>query len=426
MPTPHDGCAEYRELSRRQFLGGALAGGTVLAVGPAWLPKLGLASRRAAGERDVLVYIFLRGGIDGLSLVPPYGEDAYYTWRPTLGVAPPGAAGGALDLDGFFGLLPAAAPLLPAYKEGRLAFVHAVGVGEFNFSHFEAFKSVEFGCADASAAVQEGWLARHLQLVPPVAPGPLRAAALTDTLPLTLQGAPQTLPVADPASFVFPGDPATAAARKATLTSMYAGTAAPLGPAALDTLGTLEMLEGVDFDTPALHGAEYPDTDLGRSLKACATMVREQLPVEVLMIDVPGFDHHSAQGPLDGKLALLADELARALAAFDLDLGPADMQRVTLLAHSEFGRRVQENASAGTDHGYGNVLLALGGHVAGGQVLGSWPGLAATQIYYGCVNATTDLRSLQAEVLVKRCGALPEQLKTIFPGHLPGFIGLIA
>ena len=426
MSVRSDGCAEYRGLSRRGFLGGALAGAGSLAIGPGWFPRLALAPPGGSGGHDVLVYLFLRGGLDGLSFVPPYADDGYYAARPLLAVPPPGAVGGALDLDGFFGLLPAAAPLQPLFAEGRLAILNAVSIQDYIDSHFEAFKTLEFGASFMPpGSLTDGWLARHLQLSTPPVAGPLRAAALTDTVPLTLQGAPLALPVADPAGFTFPGDPATAAARKAALTSMYAGVPAPLGPSAQDTLGAIELLSAVDFAAPAQHGAVYPDTDLGHALKACATIVRERLPIEVLMIDVPGYDLHSAQGPLDGNLATLADDLARSLAAFDADLGMLDLQRVTLLAHSEFGRRVAENASAGTDHGRGGVLLALGGHVLGGKVHGKWPGTSPEQLEKGNLAVTTDVRTVLAEVLVKRCGALAENLELIFPGHLQPFPGLI-
>jgi uncharacterized protein (DUF1501 family) len=430
--TAGQGCAEYGGWSRRQFLRGAGLGAGAVLGAPLWFPRV-LAAQGAgapgdgaqAAGRDVLVYVFLRGGIDALSFVPPYADGDYYVARPTLGVPPPGAPGGALDLDGFFGLLPAAAPLYPAFAQGRLAFVHAAGTTDHTRSHFEAFKKVEFGIPSLpSGTVHEGWLARHLQLVAPLADGPLRAAALREVLPLALVGAPRTLPISDPATFVFPGDPATATLRKAALASMYAAGPAPLGPAALDTLGSIELLEAVDFDAPPQHGAAYPNSPFGQQLRACATLIRERVPVEALMIDYLGFDHHSDQGPLDGDLALMSNDLARGLAAFDKDLGSL-MDGVTLVAHSEFGRRVGQNASAGADHGHGGLLLALGGHVLGGQVHASWPGLSAGALDDGDLAVTTDLRDVLGEILVKRLGAAPADLPAIFPGHTTVHPGLV-
>ncbi|HTE05293.1 MAG TPA: twin-arginine translocation signal domain-containing protein, partial [Planctomycetota bacterium] len=278
------GCSEYGDWSRRDFLKRTSLGAGAALAAQAWFPRV-LAAQPGAPSgpgsgRDVLIYIFLRGGLDGLSLLPPHGDGDYYALRPTLGVPPPGASGGALDLDGFFGLLPAAAPLLPAFAQGRLAFVHAAGTTDHTRSHFEAFKKVEFGIPSLPiGTVHDGWLARHLSLVPPLSDGPLRAAALREVLPLALTGAPRTLPIAVPAAFDFPGAADTAALRKAALASMYAAAPAPLGPAALDTLASIELLEDVDFAAPPQHGAAYPDTPFGASLRACAALVRQGVPV---------------------------------------------------------------------------------------------------------------------------------------------------
>jgi uncharacterized protein (DUF1501 family) len=430
--TAAHACDEYGRWSRRQLLRGATLGAGALLL-PSWMPRI-VAAPAAAGagtaagsgaERDVLVYVFLRGGLDGLSFIPPYGDGDYYAARPVLGVPPPGASGGALDLDGFFGLLPAAAPLYAPFAEGRLAFVHAVGTNDHTRSHFDAFNKVELGIAGLPVgSAQEGWLARHLTLVPPLSDGPLRAAALRDVMPVTLVGAPRTLPIPDPAAFDFPGDPATAAARKAAIVAMYQGAPAPLGPAAIDTLDTIALLDGIAFHAAPQHGAVYPNTPFGNRLRACATIIRAGLPIEALMLDYLGFDHHSEQGPLDGDLALLSDDVARSIAAFDTDLGPL-MDRVTLVAHAEFGRRVAENASLGADHGFGGVLLALGGHVNGGQVLATWPGLSPAALVDGDLAPTTDLRDILGEILVKRLAASPADLALIFPSHTVTFPGLV-
>ncbi|HZL98629.1 MAG TPA: DUF1501 domain-containing protein [Planctomycetota bacterium] len=428
MHTRQAACEEYGRWSRRQLLRDATLGAGALLAGPSWLPRVVPAPAGAAGgaRRDVLVYVFLRGGLDGLSFVPPHGDGDYYAARPVLGVPPPGSIGGALDLDGFFGLLPAAAPLHALFAEGRLAFVHAVGTDDHTRSHFDAFNKVELGIAGLPiGSAQDGWLARHLGLVAPLADGPLRAAALRDVLPITLFGAPRTLPIPDPAAFEFPGDPATAAARQAAIVAMYQGLPAPLGPAAIDTLDTIALLGTVDFGAPPQNGAAYPATPFGAQLRACATIIRAGLPVEALMLDYLGFDHHSEQGPLDGDLALLSDDVARAIVAFDTDLGPL-IDQVTLVAHSEFGRRVAQNASLGADHGFGGVLLALGGHVQGGQVLADWPGLAPAALVDGDLAVTTDLRDVLGEILVKRLAASPADLAAIFPAHTVTFPGLVS
>lgn len=406
--------------SRREVLAGALAvGGSALAAGP----LLRAAGGPAQHGQQVLVYLFLRGGLDGLSLCVPYGDAALYAARPTLAVPPPGALGGALDLDGFFGLNPAAAPLLAPFHAGDLAFVHAFGSPEPTRSHFLAFHKVEFGIPNQPlAAASEGFIARHLKALA-AAPGvPLRCAVLDEVMPQSLAGGPKTLPVSDPTALGFPGAQATAAAREALLRALYDGVLPPLGAAAEDTLDTLDLLSKLSFPPPE-NGAVYPDTPLGERLRHAAALIKVDVGVEAIMLDEDGYDHHSKQGPLDGELALMLDDLARGLAAFRLDLA-GHWQRVTLVAHSEFGRRVAENASAGTDHGRGGIALVLGGHVAGGRVYGAWPSLAPAALDDGDLAVTTDYRDVLGEILAKRLGAT--DLGYVFPNHSVTFPGIVS
>jgi uncharacterized protein (DUF1501 family) len=410
-------------VTRRAILKSAALGASGLTLS-ALLPRGARAARSIVGSGNpVLVYLFLRGGIDGLSLCVPHGDPDLYAARPKLAIPPPGAIGGALDLDGFFGLNPAAAPLLPAFAAGDLAFVQAFGSPETTRSHFLAFQKVEFGIpGQPLATASEGWLARHLATIPPATPTPLRCAVMHEVVPLSLAGAPNTLPVADPVTIAFPGDAGTAASRDAALRALYAGVGAPLGPAAFDTLDTIAMLEAQSF-APVEHGAIYPDTALGARLRGAAALIKADVGVEAIMLEEDGYDHHAAQGPQDGELAQMLDDLSRSLAAFRQDLA-AHWQRVTLLAHSEFGRRVAENASLGTDHGRGGVAIAMGGRVAGGRVLGSWPGLAPAQLVNGDLAVRVDYRDVVSEVLAECLGAT--NLAVVFPGHVPQFPGLIA
>ena len=420
------GCDEYRDWSRRGFLRGAALTAAATFAGPALLPRVLQAGAPRGAGRDVFVYILLRGGIDGLSTVVPYTDGDLYAARPNLAIAPPGQTDGALDLDGFFGLNPVAAPLLGSYSAGRLAFVHAAGSPDPSRSHFDAFQKMELGIpAQPLTAASEGWMARHLMVTPPLTADALRCMAVQEVLPVGLTGAPRTLPVPDLSDYAFPGDPLTAAARRATLEAMYGGLPAPLGSAALDTLATIDLLATVDVASYVpTAGASYPATDLGLGLQQCAALIKADVGVEVLMLELNGFDHHATQGPLDGDLAGLLDDLARSLAAFDVDMGPG-MDGVTLAAHSEFGRRVAENASLGTDHGHGGLMLVMGGaHVLGGQVHGAWPGLDAASLDNGDLAVTTDYRDVLGEILAKRLQDV--DLPTVFPGHTVSFPGVLA
>ena len=162
------GCQEYKELSRRDFIARSTATAVALSV-PAWLPRVTYA--QSASDRDVLVSIFLRGGADGLTLVPPFGENAYYTLRPTIAIPRPdsGSPTPAINLDGFFGLPTAMSALMPAYQSGQLLIVHATGSTDPSRSHFDAQFYMEIG-KPGDKNVVTGWLGRHLATKPPARP----------------------------------------------------------------------------------------------------------------------------------------------------------------------------------------------------------------------------------------------------------------
>jgi uncharacterized protein (DUF1501 family) len=415
-------------ISRRRFLGRTGWTAAALASAPAWMPRVAFGAPRATprgAASDTLVHIFLRGGFDGLSACVPYGDAELYLRRPTLAVTPPGTFNGAVDLDGFFGLAPAAAPLLPIYQSGRLAFVHASGSVDPSRSHFDAQKFMEIGLPGAQVGnVSSGWIARHLQTVAPAGNGLLRGMALADQLPRVLVGAPATLPTKDPDGFTMPGTASTVLKRRQALRHMYQSEAAPLGSAALSTFSTIDLLATIDFAgyVPA-NGATYPNTTFGKGLKSIAALIKADLAIECLEIDVGGWDLHNQLGPVSGAMATRLDELAKGLRAFDLDMG-STLDRVTLVAMSEFGRRAAENASGGVDHGHGNCMLVMGGHIAGGQVLTQWPGLAPANLDQGDLAITIDYRDILSEILAQRLGS--NDLATVFPNHTPSFHGITA
>lgn len=414
-------CQEYRELSRRRFLQHSSALVAAMASLPAWLPTVTFGAGPSSG-RDVLVNVFLRGGMDGLTTCVPYGDGELYNRRPTLGIRPPGSTDGAVDLDGFFGLAPAAAPLLVPFQAAHLAIVHATGLTDPTRSHFDAQKLMELGLP-GSPAISSGWLARHLLSVGVLGAGFLRGAALASMVPRSLAGAPETLPLPNPGAFALPGRTATASLRRGALADMYVLAAEPLRSAAANTFATIDLLRQIDFAgySPA-NGAVYPQTAFGRALRSAATLIKANAGVECIEADVGGWDFHNQEGPVSGGMAIRLDDLARSLAALHADL-LAEIDGVTVIVMSEFGRRAGENASLGTDHGHGNCMLVLGGGIAGARVIAQWPGLAPASLDAGDLAITIDYRDVLAEVVANRLGNA-DSLDTVFPGYTPVFRGV--
>ncbi len=428
--SDHDckGCREYEGLTRRNFVGlGAGLAASVLA--PGWLPRVVFAADEDS-DRDVIVSIFLRGGADALTLCVPHGEAAYYDLRPELAIAPPdaGGAGRSIDLDGFFGLPPAMKPLKEAFDDGRLAIVHATGLPDSSRSHFDAMRFMEVGQGGAPASLQTGWLGRHLQATAPtVKDGVLRAVGIGFGLQRTLVGAPQALPIADLAEFGLEGPAGSRRLRSEALAEMYAAFDDPLRSSAAATFQTIELLDKIGFAgyRPS-GGAVYPDDEFGYALESTAALIKAEVGVEAVAIDLGGWDTHDFQGPVDGHMAYLMESLAGALAAFYQDLFAANRRNFVAVTMSEFGRVAFENGSAGTDHGTGGLMMALGGAVRGGRVLGEWPGLAKGQLVDGQdLKVTTDYRDVIWEILSRQLQS--PSAGRVFPGgYAPQPVGVVA
>ncbi|MEJ5914090.1 DUF1501 domain-containing protein [Pseudokineococcus sp. 1T1Z-3] len=392
-------------MSRRSVLAGALAGGLALTVGDA-STQVALAAPGYTG--DTLVVLSLRGGVDGLSMVAPVGDPYYAALRPTLAVP----ASVAHQLDATFGLHPALGPLLPLWRAGQLAVLHAVGMAAANRSHFSAMEEMER--AAPGTTLRTGWLDR---MVGGTGEGSVFSAvqAGRTTPASSLRGpTPELAFRALDGLRLRSGARGEEARRDTVLRALHAGAPAALAGAATTALDAVARTGGVLAARPAPPVA-YPDSDLGRSLRDVAALVLTGAGVRAAAVDVGDWDMHVGMGaPTDPKgwMHTKLTDLARALVAFAADLGPA-MSRVTLVTLSEFGRTADENGSGGTDHGYGNAVLVLGGGVVGGRVHGRWPGLAPTARVGGDLAVTTDYRSLLAEALVTRCGMTPA---TAFPG----------
>jgi uncharacterized protein (DUF1501 family) len=367
-----------------------------------------------------LVVVFQRGACDGLNTVIPYGEPLYRGLRPTIAVAAPdGSAEAALDLDGHFGLHPALAPLLPLWKERSLAVVHAVGSPDATRSHFDAQDFMESG-TPGRKATDDGWLNRLLAESP--GGSPFRGVALTPTLPRALSGKAPAVAMANLRSFAIRGGSSGTAARG--FEDLYDGVTGTLGAAGHETFEAVEFLRKAD---PARYepaaGASYPRGRYGDSLKQIAQLIKADVGLEAAFTDIGGWDHHAAEGGVQGQLAQRLREFGAALAAFHLDLGDR-MRDVVLVTLTEFGRTARENGNRGTDHGHASVAFVMGGSVNGGRVHGRWPGLAADQLYEGRdLAVTTDFRDVVGEVVSRHHGA--SNLSSVFPGYAPRFPGVI-
>ena len=355
-----------------------------------------------------------RGGADGLNLLVPHGDPDYLRLRPTLGLAGP-ADGGCLDVDGFFGLHPAFAPLEAERDAGRLALVHAVGSDDETRSHFEAQDQMEHGVAFGQRA-GGGWVGRYLRAAG--LGGNLSAVAVGRHVPEALWGAPTAATMTRLEDLEIRGVDAARAEVVGALEALYGGDSM-VDLAGRDTL-TLMRRAGELAEQPVRPGAAYPKGDFGAGLRDVARLVKADVGLRVACLDLGGWDTHFVQAlGLEGRV----QELAEGLAAFQHDLG-AQKQEVVVGVMTEFGRRAYENASFGTDHGRGGALMVLGDGLVTDHVLGRWPGLSGDALEGpGDLAVTTDYRDVLAEV-VALVGDVDG--REVFPGYRPRPVGLAA
>jgi uncharacterized protein (DUF1501 family) len=397
-------------ITRRTFL---KTGGCAL-VAYAGAPRFLLRTAHAAqASGKVLVAVFQRGAVDGLSMVMPHGDSGYAAVRPSIGLQPPrrGESERALDLDGFFALHPALEPLVPLWDHRALAVVHACGSPDTTRSHFDAQDYMESGTPGVKSTT-DGWLSRAIG-ARPAQSTPFRAVAIGPALPRTLQGGVGAISMQSLDRFDVRTGPDGAA--RAGFESLYEqGVRDLLHGTGRETFDAVKMLKSARASrlVPA-NGAEYPRVPLGEALRQIAQLIKANVGLEVAFADMQGWDTHVGQGAERGQLALRFRDFGAALAAFSQDLGDK-MADVVVLTMSEFGRTVAENGNRGTDHGHATAMLVLGGGVRGGRVYGRWPGLGHHQLFEGRdLAVTTDFRTLFSEVATRHLGvsAVP-----IFPG----------
>jgi len=400
-------------IDRRLFLkssGLALVAGGLL---PGVFVKMaGAATTRG---RKVLVAIFQRGAVDGLNMIVPYGEKAYYDARPSIAIA----KSDVIDLDGFFGVHPALAPIVPYFRDRSAAFVHAVGSPDATRSHFDAQDFMESGTPGVKST-EDGFLSRALSAKRETKRSPLRAVALGPALPRILSGPCGAVAMNGLSQFGVQGPPQLSAA----LESLYAQSGA-LGPTAKGSFEAARILKSADPQSlRPENGALYPNAPLGKSLQQIAQLIKSDVGLEVAFTDVGGWDTHAGEGGAQGQLANNLRNFAEAIAAFAKDLG-SRMGDVVLVTMSEFGRTVRENGNRGTDHGHANVMTVLGGGVRGGKVYARWPGLSSEKLFQNRdLAVTTDFRDIFGELLVRQLGV--RSVKSVFPNYEPRPLGVMS
>ncbi|MGH9275236.1 MAG: DUF1501 domain-containing protein [Acidimicrobiales bacterium] len=401
-------------MSRRRFLAGTAATCTAGAMAPLIRPGLAFA---ADGITDhTLVVVTLDGGLDGLSALVPAGDAGYGRARKLTRITD----GREIGVDQRFALHPALAPLAELWADGLVAAVPAVGTATRSRSHFAEMAVVAQGTGGGSGD-GTGWLARHL-LTRAGGAVTLQGASLGPLHALELAGHHGAFHVPHLTAAGIQGwHPTRQAAAEQSLANAYAAAAPELAdPAAVafDALSRLRSSGAAALPSRATYQAD-PWAD---QLRQVAQLIRADLGMEAAVVNFSGWDTHVGQGGSNGQLARLLDRLGRALDAFAADLGD-QLNRLTVVVASEFGRRVAENGSGGTDHGSGGLALVLGGGLRGG-VHGTWPGLDADALDEGDLAVTTDIRSVLAEVVRGRLGN--PAVDQVFPGFTPVPVGFVA
>ena len=402
-------------ITRRVFLkNGALAvvGTSVI---PSFLTRAVYAAQTAAGGAagKRLVVLFQRGAADGLNIVVPHAEQAYYAMRPSIAIP----RQNVIDLDGFFGLHPSMSAFKTLWDQKHLAIVHAAGSPDTTRSHFDAQDYMESGTPGVKST-EDGWLNRAIAGVKEPAASPFRAVAMGGALPRTLAGSVPAVAMSDIRGFAVGGRGPGASVASNTFEAMYEQSVdTVLHGTGNETFEAVKMLKSADPEkySPAA-GADYPRGRFGDSLRQVAQLIKANLGVEVAFADIGGWDHHVNEGSVQGQIANLTREFSQSIAAFWTDLGNLG-ENTVIVTMSEFGRTARENGNRGTDHGHANVMFVLGGPVQGGKVYGRWPGLQPEHLYEGRDLAiTTDFRQVLGEAVANYLGN--KDLAKVFPGFV--------
>ena len=420
-----------RALGRRDFLqAGALA------LGGAFLTSR-LAFARTGTSKSRFVFIIMRGALDGLAAVPPYGDPDYAGLRRELALKAPGTPGGALPLNGLFGLHPSLGFLHDSYTARELVVFHAIASPYRDRSHFDGQDVLENGTLQPHAA-QTGWLNRGLASLQ--APnGKDAGVALGQNFPLVMRGpasvtswSPSKLAALDDDTHeritdLYAGDPLLAARLADALAADAIAASSGTAIASSATAGA-----AASAASDSMNSALQPTADPTRPnklgpqrgkpmrytevVRAAAGFLRRDDGPQVAVFDTTGWDTHANEGNAEGQLAGRLAALDAGLRTLKDELGPTWADTAVLLA-TEFGRTAATNGTRGTDHGTATAAFLLGGAVEGGRVLADWPGLSSRALYQGRdLKPTTDLRSVLKGVLSEHLQVSSAALESsVFP-----------
>jgi uncharacterized protein (DUF1501 family) len=425
------------DMKRRDFLRLAGTGAAASLAGRELFAQQGKKKEEKKPDDlspHTLVTVYLRGGQDALNTLVPYGEKRYYDLRPTIAIKPPDdAEHGALKLDGMFAFHPSLKSLKPFFDEGKLAPIVNVGSPHGTRSHFDAQDFMEYA-APGMRTVTSGWLNRYLQATQDRAAKiekekgfSLRALAMQNLLPRALRGPSPALAVPD--GHILNNDRVLG-----TFENIYGDDKAKKDMPApgmdarkeddvvvsvgQDTLETLKRYKDA-IRKPRTGGGARGNYSgwFASKLRDISSIIHADVGLEVACLDYGGWDHHTAEGNIDGAIARMLKEVSDALAAFATDLGD-HLSHTMVLVMTEFGRNCDENGNRGTDHGRGGMMLALGGPVKGGKVRGDWRGLQPKDLADGRdLPIATDFRDVFSAVLTHHMKA--ELPKGFFPDFTP-------
>ena len=397
----------------------ALSWGGAASLASTWNAWALVSPPQAASTRRLIV-VFMRGAVDGLSLVVPYNETNYYRQRSTIAIGKPGSVNGTIDLDGQFGLHPALAPLMPFWKEGSLAFVHAAGSPDSTRSHFDGQDNIESG-TPGNKATQDGWLNRLEGAIPApeeIRSAPTRAVSIGSLLPRIFKGRNSVTTIASGAGAARPTVLDRPSVRRA-FEAVYSDDTR-MGPMFANYVAArsdvVAAIEQADPEMMAANNGAASTYAFATDAARLGAMMRRDPRVQLGFLAVSGWDTHASQGDASGgQLTNLLSPFAGGMSALARSLGPVYAD-TTIAVISEFGRTVAQNGNAGTDHGYGNVMWLMGGRVAGGKVHGEWPGLDDTALHEGRdLAVVTDYRSVLAQICARHLRLSDADLLKVFP-----------
>ena len=405
-------------MKRRQFLelAGIFGGSILCSVGLHGCVAKTTAENSLNSHGKRLIVVFLRGGIDGLNVVVPYQESAYYEARPRIAIPAAGEEEGVLDLDGYFGLHPALSSLMPLWRQKSLAFVHACGSPDSTRSHFDAQDYIESG-TPGNKSTPDGWMNRLLMGLS-ATPTANQGLNLGSTIPRIFSGnAPvASMELGKNADRRLPID-------REKMTSafdrLYSGDDRLSQAYQEGRLARDRLLKNLRAEMEAAdNGAPAPKGFAGEAERLAGLMVRDR-EIQLAFLSLGGWDTHANQGSSRGSLSRNLQSLSEGLTALVERLGPVYNQ-TAIVVLSEFGRTVQENGNQGTDHGHGNVLWLLGGGLRGGQIYGQWPGLDESDLYQGRdLSVTTDFREVISTLLTDHLYLNSGTIRQVFPGFNP-------